>query len=364
MLREEYGLAPAGVLGHSAGEIAAGYADGCLTAEQTVLIAYHRGRMAPDHGVAGGLMAAVGLAAGDADARLAKEGLAGAVVVGCDNSPANVTLSGPAAQLTPLLEALKAEGVFVRELDTLGIAYHSPALDAFSGALRAELEAVLPAPKPRSATWLSTCYPLDTEDPAAAACGPEYHVQSYVSRVRFVEACAAIPADALLLEVGPHALLRSPLRQNRASLPYVSLMKKGSEAGATLRNGAADLWRKGVALAWRVPAAAGDDGAAAAAELPRDVRDALVSWNHATDYDLPSYSTYSGGKGTGLFEKTYDLGARRSAPAILGPLCHVGRKCVWNVPPGISVVQAAGVWPEHGAQAVPATRQPPPGVPP
>ena len=35
---------------------------------------------------------------------------------------------------------------------------------------------------------------------------------------------------------------------------YVSLMKKGSEAGATLRDGAADLWRKGVALAWRVPA--------------------------------------------------------------------------------------------------------------
>ena len=40
-----------------------------------------------------------------------------------------------------------------------------------------------------------------------------------MSRVRFVEACAAIPADALLLEVGPHALLRSPLRQNRATLP-------------------------------------------------------------------------------------------------------------------------------------------------
>ena len=36
-----------------------------------------------------------------------------------------------------MLEALKAEGVFVREVDTLGIAYHSPALDAFSGELRA-----------------------------------------------------------------------------------------------------------------------------------------------------------------------------------------------------------------------------------
>ena len=76
-------------------------------------------------------------AAADADARLAKEGLSGSVVVGCDNSPANVTLSGPAAALQPLLDALKAEGAFVRELDTLGIAYHSPALDAFGDELRA-----------------------------------------------------------------------------------------------------------------------------------------------------------------------------------------------------------------------------------
>ena len=36
VLREEYGIMPAGMLGHSAGEIACGYADGALTREQTV----------------------------------------------------------------------------------------------------------------------------------------------------------------------------------------------------------------------------------------------------------------------------------------------------------------------------------------
>ena len=39
--------------GAQAGEIPCGYADGCLTREQTVLIAYHRGRMAPENGVTG-----------------------------------------------------------------------------------------------------------------------------------------------------------------------------------------------------------------------------------------------------------------------------------------------------------------------
>ena len=43
---------------------------------------------------------------------------------------------------------------------------------------------MLPAPKPRSKTWLSTCYALDTEDSAAALCGPEYHVRPPVTGIR------------------------------------------------------------------------------------------------------------------------------------------------------------------------------------
>ena len=60
---------------------------------QTILVAYHRGRMAPEGGATGGLMAAVGLGAEAADARIRKEGL-GATVVACDNSAVNVTLAG------------------------------------------------------------------------------------------------------------------------------------------------------------------------------------------------------------------------------------------------------------------------------
>ena len=58
-----------------------------------MLVAYHRGRMAPDSGITGGLMAAAGLSAADAKARIDKEGCKN-VVVGCDNSTVGVTLSG------------------------------------------------------------------------------------------------------------------------------------------------------------------------------------------------------------------------------------------------------------------------------
>ena len=50
--------------------------------------------------------------------------------------------------------------------------------------------------------------------------------------------------------MGPHALLRSPLRQSRPDLPYVSLMRKGECGLDTLAAAVGDLWRKGAAVQW------------------------------------------------------------------------------------------------------------------
>lgn len=84
---------------------------------------------------------------------------------------------GPQEDLSPLCAKLKDEGVFVRELDTLGIAYHSPALNPFCDKLRRALSAVVPNPKERSKRWLSTCYSLDSDEAGSKTCGPDYHVR-------------------------------------------------------------------------------------------------------------------------------------------------------------------------------------------
>ena len=54
------GIKPSGLVGHSFGELGCAYADGCLTAEQTILSAYWRGQCIEDVGVVPGTMAAVG----------------------------------------------------------------------------------------------------------------------------------------------------------------------------------------------------------------------------------------------------------------------------------------------------------------
>ena len=51
---------PDGIVGHSVGELGCAYADGSLTAEETVLAAYWRGRCISEATLPVGKMAAVG----------------------------------------------------------------------------------------------------------------------------------------------------------------------------------------------------------------------------------------------------------------------------------------------------------------
>lgn len=53
-------IKPDGIVGHSVGELGCAYADGSLTAEETVLAAYWRGRCISEAKLPAGKMAAVG----------------------------------------------------------------------------------------------------------------------------------------------------------------------------------------------------------------------------------------------------------------------------------------------------------------
>lgn len=57
---KELGIEPDGIIGHSVGELGCAYADGCFTAEQTILAAYSRGKASVDVPLIKGMMAAVG----------------------------------------------------------------------------------------------------------------------------------------------------------------------------------------------------------------------------------------------------------------------------------------------------------------
>jgi fatty acid synthase len=83
-------IKPDGIIGHSFGEIACAYADGCLTTEEAVLTSYMRGFITEgDKEIPKGLMAVVGLSYNETKKLCPKD-----VYVVCDNSKDLVTISG------------------------------------------------------------------------------------------------------------------------------------------------------------------------------------------------------------------------------------------------------------------------------
>ncbi len=114
------GISPDGIVGHSVGELGCAYADGGLTAEETVLAAYWRGRCVQEANLPPGGMAAVGLTWEEARCRC-PEG----VVPACHNAVDTVTVSGPAETVSSFVAELQAEGVFAKEVKSAGVAFHS-----------------------------------------------------------------------------------------------------------------------------------------------------------------------------------------------------------------------------------------------
>lgn len=115
------GITPDGIIGHSVGELSCAYADGCFTLEETLMTMYWRSQVFTEIYVPVGAMVVVGLSWEEINKRLPD-----GVTVACYNSADNVTISGLRDVTLKFAKTLEQEGIFVRSVDSLGFAFHSP----------------------------------------------------------------------------------------------------------------------------------------------------------------------------------------------------------------------------------------------
>lgn len=66
----------------------------------------------------------------------------GLVVAACHNSQDSVTVSGPPQNVSDFVKACKAEGIFAKEVNSSGFAFHSKYIAAAEPKLRKSLENV------------------------------------------------------------------------------------------------------------------------------------------------------------------------------------------------------------------------------
>ncbi|GBN00569.1 Fatty acid synthase [Araneus ventricosus] len=239
----EIGINPDGIIGYSMGELGCAYADGSFTAEQTVLAAYWRGKAVVDSNLETGAMAALGITWSQANKCCPKD-----IFPSCHNAEDSVTISGPKDSVKAFVDSLKAENVFVREVDCFGYAFHSQYILPAVGKLQTALEKVIPNPKPRTSRWISSSYPKQVwVEPSAKLAGASYFVHNLVSPVLFHEALQYVPKDAIVIEIAPHHQLQAILQEVIGlDAEYVGLMKRNVDNAVHLLSSLGRLYTAGL----------------------------------------------------------------------------------------------------------------------
>lgn len=214
-----------GLIGFSLGEIAAGYADGCLDLQQAMLAAYYRGKCVEEAVLPQGLMAAVHLTW-----EQALKQCPGSIIPVCHISKTATTVSGPKHEVERFIADLKARDIFAQVVPTNGVAYHSPTLHDVGVEMQTRLQEIFVNPKRRTKKWLSTSVRSEQDGGLLGVeASASYFVNNFLSPVYFHEALKKVPSGAIVVEVGPHGLFKSAVSQTVGKdAIYVTFMRKNS----------------------------------------------------------------------------------------------------------------------------------------
>ncbi|CAB1338338.1 unnamed protein product [Coregonus sp. 'balchen'] len=285
---QKLGLQPDGIVGHSVGELACGYADGSLS---------HR------------------LTWAECKAQCPQ-----GVVPACHNAEDTVTISGPAEAVSKFVAELKESGVFAKEVRSAGVAFHSyymasiaPALLGRSQEGKATFMTVIKEPKQRSARWISTSIPQkDWDSTLALYSSAEYHCNNLVSPVLFQEGLSLVPDNAVVVEIAPHALLQAILKRSlKPTCSILPLMRRGhannlefflSHIGKVYMNGInVDSKQLYPRVEYPVP-------------VGTPLISPLVQWDHAQTWDVPKAEDFPAGSGGSTSATIYNIDMNPESP--------------------------------------------------
>ncbi|MBA6441802.1 type I polyketide synthase [Streptomyces sp. GMR22] len=274
-----HGVEPAGVIGHSMGEVAAAVVAGALSLADGAKVICRRsallGRVAGN-----GAMATVGLGADEVQAELDSGGAAEAVTVAVMAAPGSTVVAGDTAHIERLVAGWQARSV-PAALIAVDVASHSPQVDPLLADLRTALADL--EPRRPDVPFYTTVLDDPHTPPAFDA---DYWCANLRHPVRFSAAVAAAAADRHLVyvEISPHPVITHPVLAGLAGLvedPVVlPTLRREEDEPTTFRTQLAALHCAGVPVDWSVLYAD-----AALADVPPITFDRTRHW---ADTPLPA----------------------------------------------------------------------------
>lgn len=245
-LLRAYGVPMHAALGHSAGEVAAAMAAGCLSKQEAVSVIYHRSRL-QQRAAGHGTMLAVGAGAERIHPLIECET---DVAIAAYNSGSSLTLAGNRDALSRVAARLEQEKIFNRFV-AVEVAYHSPHMHPFERELKDSLRDLRPSAP--TVQLYSTMLGALVDAPIHDA---DYWWRNTRHPVLLERALSAAMADGhrTFIEIGPHPVLSAAIRevlsqrQSRGAIHYC--MKRGLPETVTLLRAIAGLHGSGAALDW------------------------------------------------------------------------------------------------------------------
>ncbi|MEW9510928.1 type I polyketide synthase [Streptomyces bacillaris] len=311
-LWRSHGVEPAAVLGHSVGEVTAAAVSGALSLDDSArVVALWSQAQATLAGQ--GDMVSVMAPAAEVEPRL--RSWEGRLVVAAHNGPRSVIVSGDRDAAAELLDSLAADAVHARRI-AVGLAAHSPHIDAIIPRMRADLAPIRPR-KPHLPYYSGlTGGRLD-----APVLDADYWCRNLRNTVRFHQAAGALLRDGhgVLLEVSPHTVLTSALtdcvEEHGAEAAVLGTLRRDQDGPGRFLTSLGDLYVRGVTPQREAPSAVEH---ARLRELPAAVLAALAETGPA-DVDGPDGTGGDGDAATAFRAElaAMDVRERRAALARL-----------------------------------------------
>ncbi|KAH8691225.1 hypothetical protein BGW36DRAFT_438769 [Talaromyces proteolyticus] len=253
-LLASWNIHPSAVTGHSSGEIAAAYACKAISFHNAMLIAYARGcvagKLAKDESLKGAMIA-VGLSPQEVERYRSKSSEStGLATIACVNSPEAVTLSGDKAAVDDLQERLQSDGIFFRRLP-VDVAYHSHHILRVANDYR---DALVMMDAPRANHDIPFHSSVTGKIIDGTELDAQYWVKNLVSPVLFSAAVESLMNSAtnLLIEIGPHAALKGPIKQilkaHNVEVPYAPSLNRNESASRCILQLASSIFEHGAEI--------------------------------------------------------------------------------------------------------------------
>jgi len=250
-LWRHWGLAPAVVLGHSLGELAAAWAAGVMTLPDALRMVAARGRLMQDAGSgAAGAMATVSATPEQVAPLLAAHG----VEIAAYNGPAQVVLSGAAAAVEAACAAASALG-FANQRLAVSHAFHSAAMTPMLGDFEREV-AKIPLQAPRLTLISNLTGEAATAAEVTSAAYWRRHVREPVRFDAGVRSAAALGVTHWL-EIGPAPVLvgmaaRFTTAAEGGPPPcWLASLRPKADDWTTMLDSLQQLWVAGADIDWQ-----------------------------------------------------------------------------------------------------------------